>query len=216
AAMDRAAGRSAQRHKGGGPAQRARGTAAEQSALVPGPGPPGGVKKTGRQSQPFGAQPCEPVTAGPFARMAASSCRSTLPSTPMIYATLKLLHVLAVVFWVGGMAFAHTCLRPSVQLLQPPERLRLMHAVMGRFFSGVLVAALLVLASGLWMIGRVAKESVQAGVNFAMPLDWILMAVLGIVMIAIFGHIRFALFKRLSRAVAASDWAAGGQALAQI
>lgn len=134
----------------------------------------------------------------------------------MIYATLKLLHVLAVVFWVGGMAFAHTCLRPSVQLLQPPERLRLMHAVMGRFFSGVLVAALLVLASGLWMIGRVAKESVQAGVSFAMPLDWILMAVLGIVMIAIFGHIRFALFKRLSRAVAASDWAAGGQALAQI
>ena len=112
----------------------------------------------------------------------------------MIYAALKLLHVLAVIFWVGGMAFAHTCLRPSVQLLQAPERLRLMHAVMGRFFQGVLVAALLVLASGLWMVGRVAKESVQAGVNFAMPLDWILMAVLGLLMIAIFGHIRFALY----------------------
>jgi uncharacterized membrane protein len=134
----------------------------------------------------------------------------------MIYAALKLLHVLAVIFWVGGMAFAHTCLRPSVQLLQAPERLRLMHAVMGRFFQGVLVAALLVLASGLWMVGRVAKESVQAGVNFAMPLDWILMAVLGLLMIAIFGHIRFALYKRLSRAVQASDWAAGAQALAQI
>ena len=134
----------------------------------------------------------------------------------MIYAVLKLLHVLAVVFWVGGMAFAHSCLRPSVQQLQPPDRLRLMHAVLGRFFKGVALAALLVLVSGLWMIGRVAKESVQAGVNFAMPLDWIVMATLGIAMIAIFGHIRFALYKRLTRAVQASDWAAGGQALATI
>lgn len=134
----------------------------------------------------------------------------------MIYAVLKLLHVLSIVFWVGGMAFAHFCLRPSVQLLEPPERLRLLHAVMKRFFAGVLVAALLALATGLWMIGRVAKESVQAGLNFAMPLDWTVMATLGIVMIAIFGHIRFALFKRMSRAVAASDWPAAGAAMASI
>jgi uncharacterized membrane protein len=78
------------------------------------------------------------------------------------------------------------------------------------------VAALLALATGLWMIGRVAKESVQAGLNFAMPLDWTVMATLGIVMIAIFGHIRFALFKRMSRAVAASDWPAAGAAMASI
>ncbi|MDZ4129981.1 MAG: CopD family protein, partial [Hydrogenophaga sp.] len=70
--------------------------------------------------------------------------------------------------------------------------------------------------SGLWMIGRVAKESVQAGLGFAMPLNWTLMATLGIVMMLIFGHIRFALFKRLSKAVAASDWPAGGAALASI
>ena len=134
----------------------------------------------------------------------------------MFYAVLKLLHVLSIVFWVGGMAFAHVCLRPSVTMLQPPERLRLLHAVMQRFFRGVLVAALLALATGLWMIGRVAKESVQAGVDFAMPLDWTIMATLGIVMIAIFGHIRFALFKRMSRAVAASDWPAAGAAMASI
>ena len=132
----------------------------------------------------------------------------------MFYAVLKLLHVLAIVFWVGGMAFAHVCLRPSVTMLQPPERLRLLHAVMQRFFRGVLVAALLALATGLWMIGRVAKESVQAGVDFAMPLDWTIMAALGIVMIAIFGHIRFALFKRMSRGVQAGDWPAAGAAMA--
>jgi uncharacterized membrane protein len=42
------------------------------------------------------------------------------------------------------------------------------------------------------------------------------MTVLGIAMVAIFMHIRFALFRRLGRAVAAADWAAGATALAQI
>jgi uncharacterized membrane protein len=42
------------------------------------------------------------------------------------------------------------------------------------------------------------------------------MFALGLVMMAIFGHIRFAPYKRLSAAVAASDWPAAGAALAQI
>jgi uncharacterized membrane protein len=134
----------------------------------------------------------------------------------MIFSILKLLHVLAVVLWVGGMAFAHFFLRPSVQTLEAPVRLRLLHAVMKRFFSTVLWASLVVLVTGLWMIGRMAKETVQAGLAFNMPLDWTIMATLGIVMIAIFGHIRFALFKRLTRAVEASDWPAGGAAMAAI
>jgi uncharacterized membrane protein len=134
----------------------------------------------------------------------------------MIYATLKLLHVLAIVVWIGGMVFAHFFLRPAAQQLEPPQRVRLMHGALQRFFKAVLVSVVVVLASGLWMIGRVAKETVQAGLAFNMPLDWTVMAVLGIVMMGIFGHIRFALFKRLDKAVAASDWAAGGAALASI
>jgi uncharacterized membrane protein len=134
----------------------------------------------------------------------------------MIYATLKLLHVLAIVVWIGGMVFAHFFLRPAAQQLEVAQRVQLMHATLQRFFSAVLIAVVLVLATGLWMIGRVAKETVQAGLDFAMPLDWTLMASLGIVMMGIFGHIRFALFKRLSRAVASSDWPAGGAALASI
>ena len=35
-------------------------------------------------------------------------------------------------------------------------------------------------------------------------------------MMAIFGHIRFALFRRLQRAVAASDWPSGAKALGSI
>ena len=134
----------------------------------------------------------------------------------MIYAALKLAHVLAIIVWIGGMVFAHFFLRPATLSLEPPQRLRLMHDALGRFFRAVLVAAVVVLASGLWMIGRVAKESVQAGLGFNMPLDWTIMAALGILMILIFGHIRFSLFKRLGKAVTASDWAAGGSALASI
>ena len=134
----------------------------------------------------------------------------------MIYAALKTVHVLAIILWIGGMAFAHFFLRPAVAQLDAPVRLRLMHDVLGRFFQAVLVAALLTLASGVWMLGRVAKQVVQSGGSFEMPLAWTLMAALGIVMVAIFLHIRFALFKRLGRAVAAADWGAGGAALAQI
>lgn len=134
----------------------------------------------------------------------------------MIYATLKTVHVLSIILWIGGMVFAHFFLRPAVAQLDAPMRLRLMHDVLGRFFQAVLVASLLTLASGVWMLGRVAKQVVQAGGNFEMPLAWTVMAVLGVAMVAIFMHIRFALFRRLGQAVAASDGVAGGAALAQI
>ena len=134
----------------------------------------------------------------------------------MIYATLKTVHVLSIIVWLGGMVFAHFFLRPAAARLEAPLRLRLMHDVLGRFFQAVLVASLLTLASGVWMLGRVARQVVQSGGNFEMPLAWTVMAVLGIAMVAIFMHIRFVIFKRLGRAVAASEWAAAGAALAQI
>ncbi len=134
----------------------------------------------------------------------------------MLYATLKTLHVLSLIVWVGGMVFAHFFLRPAVATLEPPLRLRLMHDVLGRFFKAVLVASLLTLVSGVWMLGRAAKQVVQSGGNFQMPLAWTVMAVLGVLMVAIFMHIRFALYKRLGRAVEASDTASGGAAMAQI
>ena len=134
----------------------------------------------------------------------------------MLYSILKTLHVLSLIVWVGGMVFAHFFLRPALASLDPLLRLRLMHDVLGRFFKAVLVASLLILVSGLWMLGRVAKQVVQSGGNFQMPLSWTLMTVIGIVMVAVFMHIRFALYPRLGRAVEASDGPAGGAAMAQI
>ncbi|MBP3981463.1 CopD family protein [Acidovorax sp. JG5] len=134
----------------------------------------------------------------------------------MLYASLKLVHLLSLIVWIGGMVFAHFFLRPAAQALEPAARVQLMHDVLQRFLAAVLVAVVLVLASGLWMIGQSAHEAAQSGGRFAMPLGWTMMATIGLVMMAIFGHIRFALFKRLQRSVAASDWPAGGKALASI
>ena len=134
----------------------------------------------------------------------------------MIYSILKLAHLLSIIVWIGGMVFAHFFLRPAVAAKEAPQRVRLMHDVLGRFFKAVLYAAGLTLVSGLWMIARVAKQTVQAGGSFQMPVEWTVMAALGIVMVLIFGHIRFALYKKLDRAVIAADWVAGGAALASI
>ena len=134
----------------------------------------------------------------------------------MFYAILKTIHLLSIIVWIGGMVFAHFFLRPAVAMLEAPERVRLMHAVLGRFFNAVLVAGGLVLGSGLWMMGRIAKQTVQAGGKFNLPLEWMVMAALGVAMLTIFGYTRFALYPRLKRAVTATAWPEGNAALASI
>ena len=134
----------------------------------------------------------------------------------MLFIAFKLLHLLAVIIWVGGMFFAHFFLRPAVQGLQPSDRVMLMHGVLQRFFAWVLVLAVVVLVSGIGMIGSIHAMAAQAGGKFNMPINWMVMSILGVVMMAVFGHIRFALFKRLDTAVKAKDWPVGGKALESI
>lgn len=134
----------------------------------------------------------------------------------MFYDVLKTVHLLSIILWVGGMMFAHWFLRPAALELESQARLRLMQNVLGRFFKAVLAASLLVLVTGLWMIGRVAKQMSQAGGSFEMPLSWTVMSVLGVLMVAIFMHIRFALYKRLRDAVQFATWDKAASALASI
>ena len=134
----------------------------------------------------------------------------------MLYALLKTVHVSSIILWLGGMIFAQFFLRPALATLAPPERLQLAHAVLGRFFAAVLWAASLTLVSGVWMIGRVAKASVQSGGSFSMPLTWIMMASVAGFMVALFGHIRFVLYPRFGAAVAAADWAQAADRLARL
>lgn len=134
----------------------------------------------------------------------------------MLYAVLKTIHLLAIILWVGGMMFTHWFLRPAVLQLETQARLKLMQDVLDRFFKAVFVASLLVLGTGVWMIGRVAKLISQSGGSFEMPVSWTIMAVLGTLMVAIFMHIRFALYKRLRDAVQFATWDKAATALASI
>ena len=124
----------------------------------------------------------------------------------MLHATLKTVHLLAFTAWIGGMFFTLYCLRPALGVLEGPSRVKLMHAALGRFFNAVVVAAALVLVSGLWMVGRAAKGATQAGVPFNVPLDWWLMLGVGVLMVLIFGYVRLRLFRRLTLAAQGQAW----------
>jgi len=122
---------------------------------------------------------------------------------------LLFLHLASVVIWVGGMFFAYVCLRPTVvELLEPPQRLRLWSGVFARFFVWVWWAVSLIAASGLilfWLHGMAAA-----------PVSWHMMLTTGVVMIGIFIYVATGPFVALKRAVEAADWKAGGVALNRI
>ncbi len=70
----------------------------------------------------------------------------------MILAIAKAIHLLGAVIWVGGMFFALLVLRPSLAVLEPPQRLALHGQVFKRFFRIVWHAMPLVLLSGYFML----------------------------------------------------------------
>jgi len=122
-----------------------------------------------------------------------------------------LLHVLAVVIWVGGMFFAYMVLRPvAAEQLEPPVRLTLWAGIFSKFFPWVWGCVAVILISGFWVIFSIFSGFSDVGMYIHLMLG------LGIVMMLIFAHVFFAPFKRLKAAVAAQDWPAGGKALAQI
>ena len=113
---------------------------------------------------------------------------------------LLFLHLIAVTFWVGGMAVMHVAVRPAaVATLEPPQRLPFMAAALSRFFFGVSIAVATVLLSGLGLV--------MAAGGFA-RVHWSVhgMFTVGLVMMALFLHIRFAPYARQRRAVAAREW----------
>jgi uncharacterized membrane protein len=123
--------------------------------------------------------------------------------------TLKFFHLAAAIFWMGGMAQMLLAVRPSaLALMQPPERITFLAAVMGRFFKWVWASIAVLLATGVWALVDVGMKNAPAGYHAMLGI--------GLLMFAIFGHLYFVPFKRLQRAVVAKDWPLGGKQLAQI
>lgn len=118
------------------------------------------------------------------------------------------LHLVGVIVWVGGMAFAYFCLRPAAVALPPPQRLTLWESVFARFFPLVWIAVVLILVTGLGKL---------MGVGFATaPKAWHVMMLIGLVMVAVFASIWFGPWRALKLSVAAQDWASGAIALNRI
>lgn len=117
-----------------------------------------------------------------------------------------LIHLLGVVVWVGGMFFAHVCLRPvAAAQLPPPQRLPLLAAVLGRFFAIVGVAIIAILVSGLLRFGSLG--------GVVTPWRWHAMAGIGSVMMLIYLLIVLRYYPRLTAAVETQTWPAGGAAM---
>ena len=121
------------------------------------------------------------------------------------------LHVFAVVVWIGGMFFAHQVLRPTAaKQLEPPVRLTLWCGVFGRFFPWVWSAVLLLPLTGFYLLFTSFGSMGQA------PIYVHIMNGIGLVMIALFLFLYFVPYARLKAAVATQDWPSGAMHLASI
>jgi uncharacterized membrane protein len=103
------------------------------------------------------------------------------------------------------MFFAHMALRPSLALLEPPVRLALMAATLGRFFAWVTVAVTAILVTGGVLM---PAANAAGGARHVVP-----MAAIGVAMALVFGYIRLRPYPRLAAAVAARAWPEAGAAL---
>jgi uncharacterized membrane protein len=119
-------------------------------------------------------------------------------------------HVLAAIVWVGGMFFAYVVLRPAAGGLEPLPRLTLWRDVFARFFPWVWASVLGLLLSGYGMLLFGLGGFAGAGVHVH------LMQALGLIMMALFGHLYFVPWRRLQRALAGGDGAAAAGQLGQI
>lgn len=121
------------------------------------------------------------------------------------------LHIIAAVVWVGGMIFAHQCLRPvAASQLEPPQRLTLWVGVFSRFFPLVWASVIALPVTGYLMMFAIWPSMAVT------PLYVHLMNVIGTLMILIYLHVYFAPYKRLKQAVATQQWPDGGKAIGQI
>jgi uncharacterized membrane protein len=121
-----------------------------------------------------------------------------------------ILHIFSAVVWVGGMFFALLALRPATAPLEPGSRLELWSRVLDRFFAWVILAIVLLLASGYGMIFGVFGGFGNIGLHVN------IMQGIGIVMMLAFFHVYFAPWRRFRAALARQDYAMAARQLNQI
>ena len=68
------------------------------------------------------------------------------------YVLARVLHVLAVVHWIGGVAMVTLVILPQMRALPPVDRIAMFERLEGRFGGQAKLSVLVAGASGLWML----------------------------------------------------------------
>lgn len=110
------------------------------------------------------------------------------------------IHGLSATVWIGGMFFVYLCLRPSLGLLEPPQRLQLMAEVFRRFFFWVwIVVIALPLTGYIQIIGVYGGfENVGLYMHIMHGVGW--------VMIGFFALLYFLPYRRFREAIMEQSW----------
>jgi len=108
-------------------------------------------------------------------------------------------HVLAIVYWIGGVAFVTSVLLPAIRDAEPEARLALFERLERRFGARAKVAVLIAGASGFYMTDRLGAWDRFLEARFwwmdAMVAVWVLFALVLFVAEPLFLH---AWFRRFS------------------
>ncbi len=105
----------------------------------------------------------------------------------------QIIHVVAILFWIGGVGFVTSVVMPSIREGSPSEeRLAAFHRIEGRFAWQARIWVALAGASGFWMVYRADLWSRYADPHFwwmhAMLLVWLLFAIMLFVIEPLFLH----------------------------
>jgi uncharacterized membrane protein len=120
------------------------------------------------------------------------------------------LHLLGVLFWVGGITFAYTVLRPAAGPLEPPVRLALWRRVFAKFLPWVGVAIVAILIGGYGLV-----FAVYGGFK-GLPLYVNIMQGTGLLMMLLYVHFVAAPYRRFRIAVDNAVWPEAARNLNQM
>lgn len=126
-------------------------------------------------------------------------------------ALIQALHGVAASAWIGGIFFAYMALRPAANgSLEPPQRLRLWHAVYGRFFPWVWVFIGTLLITGYSDL-FLRFNGFDNGAVYL-----IMMHLIGLIMIAFFCYLYFMLYRSLGLALKQDDIAGAADVMKKV
>ena len=84
------------------------------------------------------------------------------------FALARVLHIVGVLFWIGGVAFVTTVLLPAIEKMRDAaDRVAFFEEIESRFAWQARISTLLTGASGLWLLHRL-----QVSDHFADPAYW--------------------------------------------